>query len=319
MDKQEYFGILFRRDVIRYVILRKPCLSSEEVSERLQRRIDVESINRRLKKAVVPTIDKYLALRRIKDKRGGFLSVLPEWLNPALVDEIVKDFQRQINKECDFESLISSILAQIERLTWLQGVDDMAENLCVFLEESGRLSKDYAEIKAPAPEDYDLLKKYKAAKRITIKERILGNNDEDVAVFRGAMVAYARSACETAIHKYLAEVYACIAGSTEINGLIARFSKIVEEAKAELSAFRLPEHPDEWDAEYNSLVPVAFFERNIEEVDAAMAFHMVLLQAFARHEADLRRQSLISDNGELSIFVKGNILNDNTLSTLFQL
>lgn len=301
MDKREYFDTLLKRDFIKYVLLRAPRLTSQQVSEKLKLEIATERLYRKMKSAIMPVCDKYLALNRIMQD-GNVVDILPDWLNLSLLETIAGDYRHLIEKEYASENYLPAILFQIERLTWLQGVDDMADNLRQFVADVKKLSEDYANIPAPVQDDYDLQQKYEEAKRVTIREYIMGDNDDDVAVFRGLLLAYAQDTCEMLLYRQLAKCYADIADSPEIHALISKFDGMHREAKDKLPTLVVEDYHADWDAEYARLVPVEFFERNIDDIDGAMAFHMVLLQAFSRHEKILVDEEFLTANGELRIF-----------------
>ena len=57
-----------------------------------------------------------------------------------------------------------------------------------------------------------------------------------------------------------------------------------------------------WDKEYNRLVPTDFYFRNVESITAEQAFHMILLQFFAKNEEWMIENELLV-NGELKVYV----------------
>lgn len=302
MEKKEYFDILLKRDFIRYVILRKPRLSPEEVSKKLLREFDINRLYHRMKDAMTAVCDKHLAFSKIQTPEGRTVKELPDWLNPDYAKEILADYELLIQKEFATENFQSSIISQIERLIWLQGVDDMAQNLRAFISEINKIAKDYANIPVSSSDQYDLQEKYDAARKITVKERILNSNDNDIILFRGALLDYAKALCESALYRQLSKLYSDIANSKELADIIDKFATLHKESTKELTTLSIPSHPEEWDEEYARLVPTEFFERNIDDVDAPMAFHMILLQSFARNEEKLKNEGFLTPNGEVWLF-----------------
>lgn len=302
MEKTTYIGLRLRRDFIDYVLMREPQLGTKEVIDRLFRQININTLYRKMKDAILHVCDKHLSLDRIKKPNGKIVNELPDWLNPSLVKEIVNEYKEHIEETYSSENFLPGILAQIERLTWLQGVDDMEAGLKDFVDLIERTAKTYADVPVITPEEHDLQVKYEAAHRITVKERIMSDNHDDVVAFRGALLIYAQNLCETLIYRQLAHLYFELANSKEIKALISKFGRIHNEAVAERASLSLPAHPADWDTEYEHLFPIDFFERNIECIDAAMAFQMILIQSIARHEEWFKQHGALTDDGRVTLF-----------------
>ena len=87
------------------------------------------------------------------------------------------------------------------------------------------------------------------------------------------------------------------------------------ELKASLPEF---ETNLDWDKEYNRLVPTEFYRRNVEDVTSEQAFHMVLLQFFAKNEEWMIENGLLV-NGELNVYInQDNIRVQNLLSQIVE-
>lgn len=89
MEKKEYLAARLRHDFIRYVLLKKPLFSDEDISRKLKEKIDADMLYDNIKKHIPAVIDEYLSPERLKDKNGNFVDELPEWLTPALADKVV--------------------------------------------------------------------------------------------------------------------------------------------------------------------------------------------------------------------------------------
>ena len=73
---------------------------------------------------------------------------------------------------------------------------------------------------------------------------------------------------------------------------------------------------EEWDKEYNRLVPTDFYYRNVENITAEQAFQMVLLQFFAKNEEWMVENKLLV-NGELNVYTgNGHISIEKLLSRI---
>lgn len=301
MEKKEYLVGRLRNDFIRYVLLKEPRYSDEEISRKLKDKIDAELLYQKIKVHIPALIDKYLSPEKLKDKNGKFVDELPQWLTPQIAEQVVAEYRAIISREYSALNFLPDILAHIERLTWAQGVDDMAVNLRRFVSDLRAMAAHYHTFTPCSPEHYEIEPKYEAAKRITIGEHVMRNNDRDIADFLAAMRAYCSDLCLMHISIMLSKLYADLAASPAILGLIDKFTHLHHEAEAALQT--LPaEAPAEWSEEYNRLIPIPFFEQNIEDIAPAAAFQTILLTTLAHHESLLRRENGLSDKGELTIF-----------------
>lgn len=78
-----------------------------------------------------------------------------------------------------------------------------------------------------------------------------------------------------------AKLYGCIAIDATIERLHSNFNGLSQYAQELMSSNVDCETNEEWDKEYNRLVPTDFYFRNVEKNTAEYAFHMILLQFFA--------------------------------------
>lgn len=304
MDKQDYFNRLLKRDFVRYVLLKEPEYSDREISAKLKSEIDADRLYERMKRHIPELLQKHLSPAKLKDQPGKVADVLPEGINPEIAETIKAEFNDVAKREYSAVNFMPSILAQIERLTWAQGIDDMAQNLRRFVADLKRMSAHQAGIYPIAPTHYRLKEKFEAAMHISARERIMKDNDKDVADFIEALTEYSRDLCGVELSLILSKLYAEIAESKEIADIIDRFDRIGSEARKEMESSLKDFTPvTEWEDEYNRLFPMDFYERNVEGISAAKAFQMVLLLTLSHHEKELRVNGYIDDNGELRFFI----------------
>lgn len=302
MTKQEYFNTLLKRDVIRYIVLQKPRYDDTEVARKLISIVNVDLLYDRMVAHIPSVLDKYLSVDKIKDAEGNIVKTLPEWLDISLAQKVVKEFSSLIAGECSMDTTVSEIITRIEKLTWVQGVDDMVHNLRRFIKDLRNTSAHYAKVYRNEAALEEIKEKYDDARRVTLREHVLKDNDKDVTAFLEALTIYSRDLCVVEISRRLSRLYSDIASSEEINGIIERFTRIHAESQAEYDTFGKIGAHEGWDAEYRIAFPMDFFERNIEDIDASKAFLMVFLQALSRHEAELKELGLLNKNGELIFF-----------------
>ncbi len=302
MTKQEYFSKRLKRDFIKYALLQTPRFSPHEVSDKLRKSLDTDHIYFEMKKEIPEVANKFLSLDLLKDKKGVFVKELPDWLTPDITKTIVEEYRRRIERNFTKETYLPILISMIEKLTWAQGVDDMAENLKIFLAGVKAAATQYANIPQPDHIDYGIKEKYEAARRVTLRERIMGDNDKDVLIFRSALLGYAQELCEVEMYNQLAKLYEEVVETPELLGMITSFEMARHQAEAELAVLSTLQGEKCWEDEYNHLIPIDFFERNIEGITGSMAFHMILFQAFSRNEEYLLKEKYLTPEGELHIF-----------------
>lgn len=306
MDKQDYFNSLLKRDFIRYVLLKEPEYNEEEISTKLKSKIDADLLYERMNRHIPELLEKYLSPAKFKDKSGKVAEVLPEGINPDIAETIRAEFEEIAGKEYSAVNFMPDILAQIERLTWVQGVDDMAQNMRRFVADLKKMSAHQAGVFPIAPTHYDLKEKFEVAKRISARERIMRSNDKDIADFIEALTSYCRDLCGIQLSLTLSKLYSEIAESKDIADIIDRFDRIGSEARKEIeSSLKGSASNTEWEDEYKSAFPMDFYGRNVEGINAAKAFQMVLLLNLSRHEEVLKEKGYIDNKGELRFFIGG--------------
>lgn len=92
---------------------------------------------------------------------------------------------------------------------------------------------------------------------------------------------YVRVSCDNILYAKLKEVYGCIVNNDTFECLHTNFNGLSQYAQELKSSIVDCETNEEWDKEYNRLVPTDFYFRNVEKNTAEYAFHMILLQFFA--------------------------------------
>lgn len=295
MDKTAYFESLLRRDFLRYVFLRTPSLAAAAVVGRLMESIDSGDRISQLKIDIRDVINLHTERRHDKDAvPAGHLA---PWLAPGIVDDITADYSARLDTALSPTACVVSLMKRIERLTWLQGPGDMAECIRIFIDKMTRLAAGFGDMPVAGPSYDCLLGDYESARRITVAERITGSNTGDVTRYTDTLHEYARARCEEILYGRLADMYLRVAEAPALRQILDRYR-----AMSQIRPIPDPERNPAWDTEYNHLIPVDFYERNIDSIDGAMAFHMVLLQSFARHEDELRAEGVLGDDGELRIF-----------------
>lgn len=321
MDKKEYLNNRFKRYFLQYSLLQEDSLPAKEIAEKLYGVIDLNWLISQGKQEIESICNEHLSFEKVKVD-GKLSNELSQELGYDIKDRIIAEFQNYLDSHSTNEittAIIYKIERSVELQTWSNGIVNMQEAIKLLVERLKNSSISYGNLyTAPIPENV-ILEKFKKAKENTILERIQGNNIDDIIEYRSALMEYVRVSCENMLYAKLKEVYASIANNDTFERLHSNFNGLSQYAQELKSSIVDYEPNEEWDQEYNRLVPTDFYYRNVENITAEHAFHMILLQFFAKNEEWMIENELLV-NGELKIYVslKGanirEILNRITIS-----
>ena len=302
MTKQEYFKDKIKGDFIKYVMLRKPFYSDEEISKKLKSRINSELLYDQMKKYIPEVIEEFLSTEKLKDEKGNLTNELPDYFTPDYPEKIVNAYREKIDREYTAKYFLPEIIKHIERLTWVQGVDDMIHNLRQFMSDLRATSSHLSQVSRTKPEFYNLKEKYEAARKVSLREHLMRDNYKDIVAFNEALANYCRDLCGEEMTLRLSMLYSAIADSDELKTIISNFESMYHYALQDRSYYENLPVDKVMDAEYYSMVPIDFYERNLEDVDAPKAFMISLLQLMAQHENELKKDGCLTNEGEIEIF-----------------
>ena len=200
-------------------------------------------------------------------------------------------------------AIISKTERSVELQTWSNGIVNMQEAIKLLVERLKNSSSSYGNLYTAPISENDILEKFNKAKENTLLERIQGNNIDDIIEYRSALVEYVRVSCENMLYAKLKEVYGSIANDATFERLHSNFNSLSQYAQELKSSIVDCEANEEWDKEYNHLVPTDFYFRNVENITAEYAFHMILLHFFAKNEEWMIENELLR-NGEMFVYVQ---------------
>lgn len=201
-----------------------------------------------------------------------------------LKDRIIAEYQNYLDSHSTDEittAIISKIERSVELQTWSNGIVNMQEAIKLLVERVKNSLRSYGNLYTAPISENDILEKFNKAKKNTLLERIQGNNIDDIIEYRSALIEYVRVSCDNILYAKLKEVYGCIANNDTFECLHTNFNGLSQYAQELKSSIVDCETNEEWDKEYNRLVPTDFYFRNVEKNTAEYAFHMILLQFFA--------------------------------------
>ena len=314
MDKKEYLKNRFKRDFLQYSLLQEDSLPAKEIAEKLYGVIDLNWLIGQGKQEIESLCNKHLSFEKVKVD-GKLSNELSQELGYDLKDRIIAEYQNYLDSHSTDEittAIISKIERSVELQTWSNGIVNMQEAIKLLVERLNDSSRSYGNLYAAPISENEILEKFNKAKENTLLERIQGNNIDDIIEYRSALMEYVRVSCENMLYAKLKEVYSNIANNATFERLLSNFNCLLEYAQELKSSIADCEANDEWDKEYNRLVPTDFYYRNVENITAEHAFHMILLQFFAKNEEWMIENGLLV-NGELQVYTRKSYISTERL------
>lgn len=310
MDKKEYLKNRFKRDFLQYSLLQEDSLSAKEIAEKLYGVIDFNWLINQGKQEIESLCNKHLSFEKVKVD-GKLSNELSQELGYDLKDRILTEYQNYLDSHSTDE-IINAVILKIERSielqTWSNGIVNMQGAIKLLVERLGNSSRSYGNLYTAPISENEILEKFNKAKENTLLERIQGNNIDDIIEYRSVLMEYVQVSCENMLYAKLKEVYSNIANNATFERLLSNFNCLLEYAQELKSSIVDCDANDEWDKEYNRLVPTDFYYRNVENITAEHAFHMILLQFFAKNEEWMINNGLLV-NGELKVYASFKVAN----------
>lgn len=310
MDKKEYLKNRFKRDFLQYSLLQEDSLSAKEIAEKLYGVIDFNWLISQGKQEMESLCNKHLSFEKVKVD-GKLSNELSQELGYDLKDRILTEYQNYLDSHSTDDitnTVISKVERSVELQTWSNGIVNMQEAIKLLVERLNNSSRSYGNLYTAPISETEIFEKFNKAKENTLFERIQGNNIDDIIEYRSALMEYVRVSCENMLYAKLKEVYSSIANNATFELLLSNFNCLLEYAQELKSSIADCEANDEWDKEYNRLVPTDFYYRNVENITAEHAFHMILLQFFAKNEEWMIENGLLL-NGELKVYASFKVAN----------
>lgn len=310
MTKQEYLKNRFKGDFLQYSLLQEDSLSASKIVDKIMTIFDFTDIVEKLKAEIDVVCDKYFSFEILKNG-DALVSNLPDELNFDVKDRVVEEYTDYLDTELNDnlnDNLLKSILQRVEQQAWRNGIIEMPIVIELLQSKIYAMALSYGNLKADVLDVDDLQVKYEAAKKNTIIERLQNNNIDDIIEYRNALREYVYARCINNMYRKVKLFYNRVADNDIFPQLKQNFESLLQYAndlKASLTEFET--NPD-WDREYNHLVPTEFYRRNVEDITAEQAFHMVLLQFFAKNEEWMIENRLLVDR-ELRVYVGNDCFN----------
>ena len=318
MGKREYLLNRLKKDFLKYCLLQEDSLPAKDIAEKLYGVIDLNWLISQCRQEIESLCNKYLSFEKIKVE-GKLSNELSEEFGYELKDKIMseyEDFLGSYSIEEITSKVISKVERSVERQTWVNGIVNMQDAINILVDRLNNSIRSYGNLYTATVSENDILDKFNNAKENTLFERIQGNNIDDIIEYRSVLMEFVQVSCENMLYAKLKDIYSNIANNGAYERLQNNFKNHIEYAQVLKSSIIDCEANENWDKEYNSLVPTDFYYRNVENITAEHAFQMILLQYFAKNEDWMIENGLLV-NGELKIYIgKGNVRFDKLLSTI---
>lgn len=311
MNKNEYLQLRLQKDFFNLTILRQGGKSAAEISDELENIISsFGSYNYRNLQSISTgkiheLIDEEFSLDKIKNGHT-YAQVLPEGVGPEQITTVVEKFKSFLESEQKSESkeqICRSLLHKIENDAWNSNLSNLADGISMFLGKIAGYATQYGNI-IDFDEDslkHDLEVAYEKARKVTIREKLTSTNDEDIIALRYYLMEGARHECCKVLYQNVAGFLQSIVNDIRLSSLVGYLMSVKEKAAGMNSKLADSVHNEEYDADYESVIPVGFFSRNIEQVDEYKAFNMSIMYAIARYESVMKFKGYLVD-GELAVF-----------------
>lgn len=307
MDRQEYLKCKFESDFLRYSLLQEDSLSAKIIAERLYEAVNLDGTIVEGKQKIGELCDKYLSFEKVKVS-GKLSNELSQELGYDLKDRIVGEYQSFLDGFSNTEivkSVVEKVERKVELQAWSNGIVNMHEAITLLVGKLNNLAESYNDFYMETLSEDELQEKFDRAKENTLLERIRGNNIDDIIEYRNTLLEYVREHCENMLYAKLKDICDIIANDKVFDRLRNSFNTLLEYAHDLKASLSQSEPNEEWDKEYNFLIPTDFYQRNVEDITAEQAFHMVLLHFFAKNEDWLIKNGMLVER-ELKIYTNSH-------------
>lgn len=307
MDSKEYLNKKFQKDFFRYTILRQDGLSADEIASSFEITArgavgsggDLMHMLRDMaSNESHRIIDEEFSFERIKEN-GAFVSSIPDGFGPELIGKAVDrlNLYMQSDMLASLERKVADqLVGRIEKNAWRSGLGNLTAGIGLFVESTRRKAQGYLSAVSASgwKAEVDAAMEKASSRRSKV---------DDIIALRSALRDAAAQECENVIYRHAAGFLKSVADNKVILDIASNAARVEKLARERFEALETLRDDPMLDAVYDKLVPVGFYTRNIEKVDASKAFYMILMQMLARKEDELMTRGWLVD-GEIRIFTK---------------
>lgn len=306
MTKKEYFKQRLRRNFLDFSLIQSDTLSAPVIADNIVGSVNLEDLYLKLKTDIDIICENFFSIELLKSE-GRITNDMPESFNLDVKKNALAEFQKILD-DIDIKSVISEQVGNafkaIEVECWHNGVSEISEAIRLMEQKLRDIANDYEQMNELIEfNDKDLEARYDAARRVTMMERMMDNNCDDILMFRTAMMLNTKAHCMEMCNDKIAFIYNEFSKAEAFTELASYLTRIANRARIFADTMQTMTPNEEWDKEYNQMVPVEFYRRNASLINMEHAFHMVLLSVFARNEGWMLDNGYLEKN-ELCIFTK---------------
>ena len=306
MTKKEYFKQRLRRNFLDFSLIQSDTLSAEVIADNIVNHVNLENLYLKLKTDIDVICENFFSIELLKSE-GRITNDMPESFNLDVKVKALAEFQKILD-DIDIKSVIKeqveNAFKAIEVECWHNGVSEISEAIRTMEQKLKDIANDYKQMNELIEfDEKELEARYNAARRVTMMERMMDNNCDDILMFRTAMMLNTKAHCMEMCNNKMSFIYNEFSNDSSFIDLASYLTQIANRARIFADTMQTLTPNEEWDKEYNQMVPVEFYHRNASLINMEHAFHMVLLSVFARNEAWMLDNGYLAKN-ELCIFTK---------------
>ena len=306
MTKKEYFKQRLRRNFLDFSLIQSDTLSAEVIADNIVNHVNLENLYLKLKTDIDVICENFFSIELLKSE-GRITNDMPESFNLDVKVKALAEFQKILD-DIDIKSVIKeqveNAFKAIEVECWHNGVSEISEAIRTMEQKLKDIANDYKQMNELIEfDEKELEARYNAARRVTMMERMMDNNCDDILMFRTAMMLNTKAHCMEMCNNKMSFIYNEFSNDSSFTDLASYLTQIANRARIFADTMQTLTPNEEWDKEYNQMVPVEFYHRNASLINMEHAFHMVLLSVFARNEAWMLDNGYLAKN-ELCIFTK---------------
>lgn len=306
MTKKEYFKQRLRRNFLDFSLIQSDTLSAEVIADNIVKSVNLENLYLKLKTDIDVICENFFSIELLKSE-GRITNDMPDSFNLDVKVKALAEFQKILD-DIDIKSVIKeqveNAFKAIEVECWHNGVSEISEAIRTMEQKLKDIANDYKQMNELIEfDEKELEARYNAARRVTMMERMMDNNCDDILMFRTAMMLNTKAHCMEMCNNKMSFIYNEFSNDSSFTDLASYLTQIANRARIFADTMQTLTPNEEWDKEYNQMVPVEFYHRNASLINMEHAFHMVLLSVFARNEAWMLDNGYLAKN-ELCIFTK---------------
>lgn len=187
------------------------------------------------KEMIARTIYSHLDFERFKTDDGKFMKTIPSELEKdAVIDAVSHEYEEYIGS-LDLEALVrdaeEQVVKRIERFIWINGVQNVSEAISLAERNITDCASQYAALHAEA-DPSALEKSYADALKMSLSERLLNTNDEDILIYRNDLIEYLEVVCSNVWYSFWERFFSVLSCSSVFTFARVRLNELTAVLRA---------------------------------------------------------------------------------------